>query len=58
MPRLFNKICSSIQGEFKKAEGCAAWLINKGVTTKLQNLKAGSGFTHAVYDRLIFNKVK
>lgn len=58
VPRLFNKIAATIQGKFKEATGCGAWLINKAVTAKLENLKSTGVTTHSIYDRLIFNKVK
>jgi long-chain acyl-CoA synthetase len=42
----------------KAATGIKGWLVNKGIAAKLANYRAGDGLTHAIYDRLIFNKMK
>jgi len=33
-------------------------LINAGVKTKLENLRAGKGLNHGCYDKIIFKKTK
>ena len=58
VPRLYNKIYGRIHDQVIKAEGLKGWMLKTAVDTKLQNLKAGYGFHHALWDRIIFNKMK
>lgn len=41
VPRLYNKIYGKIKATLDSKPGCLKWLLHKGVTTKLQKLKAG-----------------
>ena len=41
VPRLYNKIFSTIKGKLGAATGIKSWLANKAVNAKLANLKAG-----------------
>lgn len=58
VPRLFNKIHSTIIKTVSEKEGCGGWLLRKAVDTKLHYWRAGQGCYHAFYDRLIFSKIK
>lgn len=58
VPRLFNKIYSTIQGKFSAKTGCAGKLIKNAVAYKLKNLKATGSVTDKMYDKLVFNKTK
>ena len=58
VPRLYNKIYGTIQDKFNAADGLKAKLIKKAVETKLENLRSGKGFTHFLYDKLVFAKTK
>jgi len=58
VPRVLNKIYSKIKAGVDAATGTKKSLLDKALRTKLANLKAGKGMTHAVYDALIFKKFK
>jgi len=58
VPRLFNRIFGKIQDGMKAATGPKGWLVNKAVATKSANLKGGHGFNHAIFDKLVFKKMK
>lgn len=58
VPRLFNKIYGKLVASTIQAPGTTGALARRAVATKIANLEAGKGFTHAFYDRLIFNKIK
>lgn len=57
VPRLYNRIYGKIQDSIKAATGIKAWLINSAINSKMYYLKNGEGFTHRVYDSLVFNKM-
>jgi long-chain acyl-CoA synthetase len=57
VPRVYNKFYDLIKSKFDAATGVSAWLIKKGLATKIENAKKGI-FTHALWDRLVFNKVR
>jgi long-chain acyl-CoA synthetase len=58
VPRLFNRIYGKILDGTKAATGIKGWLVNKALESKLRHYRNGEGVTHALYDRLIFNKMK
>lgn len=58
VPRLLNRIYGKIVASTINAPGATGALARRGIAVKLANLEAGNGFTHAFWDRLIFNKVK
>ncbi|KAI9322325.1 hypothetical protein BX666DRAFT_2017021 [Dichotomocladium elegans] len=58
VPRLLNRVYGSIVQKTIEAPGLTGSLARTAVATKLANLEAGQGYTHAFWDRLIFNKVK
>lgn len=58
VPRLYNRIYGKIQDGIKQATGVKAWLVNKAITTKLENFRAGKGLTHPIYDALVCKKFK
>jgi len=57
VPRLLNKIYDKIVGGAQAAGGIKATLFNMGLNTKLDNLHAGNGVTHPIWDRLVFGKL-
>lgn len=58
VPRLLNRVYGKIVASTINAPGATGALARRGVAAKLVNLEAGNGYTHAFWDRLIFNKVK
>ncbi|KAI8389388.1 hypothetical protein BD560DRAFT_344284 [Blakeslea trispora] len=58
VPRLLNRIYGKLVASTINAPGTTGALARRAVAAKLANLEAGKGYTHAVWDRLIFNKVK
>lgn len=58
VPRLYNRIYGKIMDGIKAATGVKGWLVNKAVTSKLAYLKAGQGFEHKFYDKVVFKKMK
>lgn len=58
VPRLFNRIHGKISDGLNAFTGLKGWLAKKALNTKLANLKNGEGFTHKIYDKLVFSKVK
>ena len=58
VPRLYNRIYGKILDGTKAASGLKGWLVNKAISTKLANLKAGYGVTHTFYDKVVFKKMK
>lgn len=57
-PRVLNKIYDKIQVGIAAAGGMKKKLFDAAVATKTKNLIATGQLTHAVYDRLLFNKIK
>ncbi|KAF9431843.1 hypothetical protein BGZ76_011633 [Entomortierella beljakovae] len=58
VPRLLNRIYAKLVASTIEAPGLVGALARRGVATKLANLAAGKGVHHALWDRLLFNKVK
>jgi len=58
VPKVLNKIYGKIKAGVDAATGTKKSLLDKALKTKLANLQAGKGVTHAIYDALIFKKFK
>jgi len=58
VPRLYNKIYDKIVGSVNQAGGAKKSLFETAVAAKVHNLETRCQYTHAIYDPLIFNKVK
>ncbi|RUS20683.1 hypothetical protein BC937DRAFT_94616 [Endogone sp. FLAS-F59071] len=58
VPRLLNRIYARLIASTVDAPGVVGILAKKAVADKLANLEAGRGFTHPVWDRLLFNKMR
>lgn len=57
VPRLYNKIYSTIKQRMEEATGCKRWLIDRGFAAKTA-LAVNGVYTSGCYDALIFKKVK
>jgi long-chain acyl-CoA synthetase len=58
VPRLLNKFYTAIREKFDALTGLKKSLVNSATETKLKNLHDNNAFTHALYDKLVFNKIK
>lgn len=58
VPRLLNRVYAKVYAATVEAPGLTGVLARKGLATKLANLKAGKGFLHPVWDRILFSKIK
>lgn len=58
VPRLLNRIYAKVAASTIQAPGAVGALSRRGIAVKLENLQNGKGYTHPVWDRLVFNKVK
>jgi long-chain acyl-CoA synthetase len=58
VPRLFNRIYSAILAKtLHSGSSVAAALFTRGLAAKTEGLKNGY-LTHAIWDRVLFNKIK
>ncbi|CAG8635725.1 11755_t:CDS:10, partial [Cetraspora pellucida] len=58
VPRLLTRVHAKLQQNTVNAPGIKGVLSRKAIAAKLKNLEDGKGFTHAFWDRIIFNKIK
>jgi long-chain acyl-CoA synthetase len=58
VPRLYNKFYDALQENINKLTGLKASLVKKAIATKLENLRNEASYSHALYDKLVFNKMK
>lgn len=58
VPRLFNRFYDTILSGVKEKSSFAQSLFKRGIETKKDNLKEESAYTHWLYDRLVFGKLK
>jgi len=57
VPRLLNRFHDKLLAGVTEAGGLKQWLFESALASKMANLEQGY-FTHALYDRLVFNGVK
>lgn len=58
VPRLYNRIYSAILSKtLHSGSPIAAALFSRGLAAKQEGLKSGN-LTHAIWDRVLFNKIK
>jgi len=58
VPRLLNRMYALFWENINKTTGLKRKLIDIAIKTKLENLQKYDAYTHGIYDRLIFNKMK
>lgn len=58
VPRLFNRIYAKLRAQTVDKPGVVGALARKAVSDKLANLAAGHGPTHALWDRILFSKIR
>lgn len=58
VPRLLTRIHAKLQQATVNAPGIKGALSRRAVAAKLEKLETGQGYTHPLWDRIIFNKIK
>ena len=58
VPRLYNRFHDLMRQGVNALTGLKRSLAEKAIQTKLENLEKTGETTHALYDRLVFNKFR
>ena len=58
VPRLYNKFFETIQTNLRAATGIKAKLANRAMEAKDSQYESGGYYTHKVWDKLVFSKMK
>ncbi|RIB01319.1 hypothetical protein C2G38_2296505 [Gigaspora rosea] len=58
VPRLLTRVFAKLQQNTVNAPGIKGALSRTAVSAKLKNLVDGKGYTHTIWDKIIFNKIK
>jgi long-chain acyl-CoA synthetase len=58
VPRLWNKMCDGIKAKFAETTGCKRMLVDKAVAAKMAKVQETGVFTHCLWDKLVFKKVR
>ncbi|KAI9471484.1 medium-chain fatty acid-CoA ligase faa2 [Coemansia sp. RSA 989] len=58
VPRLFNRIYDRIAASTIYAPGISGAIARTAIRQKLERLEAGGGFKHALWDRVVCNKIR
>ncbi len=58
VPRLWNRMADAIQGQFDAATGIKKTLVTKALRAKLGKVKKSGVYTHCLWDKLVFKKVR
>lgn len=58
VPRLWNVLYAKMKAQFDEASGVWGNIMRKALETKLANIRNDGTFTHWLYDRIVFSKIK
>ena len=58
VPRLFNRIYDKITQGVKEKSAFQRAMFNRAISGKMENLKYNAQYTHAIWDPLVFNKMR
>ena len=58
VPRILNRIYDKVMGGVKNSGLIKRQLFQKALATKVHYLRINGAFTHKLYDRLVFNKIR
>jgi long-chain acyl-CoA synthetase len=57
VPRLFNRIYTTIKGKLEAQKGCTGWIARHALDAKLFYARRDGTATHSCYDKLVFKKI-
>eukprot|EP00917_Polyrhabdina_sp_WS-2016_P013928 GHVP01030404.1.p1 GENE.GHVP01030404.1~~GHVP01030404.1.p1 ORF type:complete len:712 (-),score=96.41 GHVP01030404.1:1510-3645(-) len=58
VPRLYNRINDRVTAGVSQKSSIAQFLFNRGLSTKIDNLRKDASVTSKIWDSLVFNKTK
>ena len=58
VPRIYNKMYDGINAKIADLKGMKKKLVETALSVKLDNLKNSCSYTHPLWDRLVFNKIR
>lgn len=58
VPRILNKVYDKVMNGVAEASPAKRALFRKALNTKIQNLRTNGQFKHALYDKIVFNKLQ
>mmetsp|Transcript_3603 Transcript_3603/g.2353 ORF Transcript_3603/g.2353 Transcript_3603/m.2353 type:complete len:95 (-) Transcript_3603:909-1193(-) len=58
VPRIWNRIYSTIKKQFDAATGCKGWIARNAIESKLNGLKRSASYSSGCYDSLVFKKAQ
>ncbi|KAJ2382848.1 medium-chain fatty acid-CoA ligase faa2, partial [Coemansia sp. RSA 2603] len=57
IPLILNRVYDKIASATISSKGLVGFLSRRGLQAKIERIRDGKGFKHALWDRLIFNKI-
>lgn len=58
VPRIWNRIYSTIKRQFDAASGCKGWIARSALDSKLNALRTQANYQSGCYDKLVFKKAQ
>ena len=58
VPRLYNRFYDAIKEKFEKTEGWSKTVLDKALSSKMETVHTTGGYTHRLYDKVVFNNTK
>lgn len=58
VPRLYNRFYDAITATLSAQKGFKKFIAETATKTKLANLESACDYTHALWDKLVFDKVR
>lgn len=58
VPRILNKVYDKVMNGVAEASPAKRKLFHKALNAKIENLRHNGKFTHVLYDKLVFDKLK
>lgn len=58
VPRIYNRFYDGMKTKFDQATGLQKMLLDKALSTKMENVLSSGSFSHSLYDKLVFSKTR